>query len=130
MVTAVVGFIYPRAKRIVFASAGHPAPIYAHREHAARPLEGSGLPLGVDEEETYENYALNIERGGLLLCYTDGILEYDRDLVKAESALLAAMTQAAEAPHAACALDILYATMGDSVSHDDIAMLLMRLKLE
>lgn len=89
-------------------------------------MRGSGLPLGVDEDEVYENYAINIEAGGLLLCYTDGVLEHSRDLIKVEQTLIDVMHEAAQASQTS-ALHILQATMGGNVAHDDIAMLLLRI---
>jgi len=56
------------------ANAGHPRPLLAdHR--GVRPVEGSGLPLGLFPASTYASHRLRLSPGQVLLLYTDGLTE-------------------------------------------------------
>jgi phosphoserine phosphatase RsbU/P len=56
------------------SSAGHPRPLLADRR-GVRPVEGSGLPLGLFREAAYTDHSLKLEAGDTLLLYSDGWTE-------------------------------------------------------
>lgn len=56
------------------ANAGHPRPLVADRR-GVRPVEGSGLPLGLFCESQYGSREVRLETGDVLLLYTDGWTE-------------------------------------------------------
>lgn len=56
------------------ANAGHPRPLVADRR-GVRPVEGSGLPLGLFCESEYGSREVRLEAGDVLLLYTDGWTE-------------------------------------------------------
>lgn len=59
---------------IELANAGHPRPLLADRR-GVRPVEGSGLPLGLFPHATYQSHSLRLAPGQVLLLYTDGWTE-------------------------------------------------------
>jgi anti-sigma regulatory factor (Ser/Thr protein kinase) len=62
--------------RVRFASAGHPPPLLAGAEGAPRFLaHRAGPPLGVAAHSTYSDHEGELEPGGTLLLYTDGLVE-------------------------------------------------------
>lgn len=74
MASAVCGIIDARDGTIQMAAAGHPHPILVSRSHGdVRPVEVSGLLLGVDEGCEYEHRTIRLSRGDVLLLHTDGL---------------------------------------------------------
>ena len=64
--------------RVELASAGHTRPLLAdHR--GVRPVEGSGLPLGLFCDAEYVTRDLQLAPGDTLLFYTDGWTEAATD---------------------------------------------------
>jgi sigma-B regulation protein RsbU (phosphoserine phosphatase) len=59
------------------ANAGHPRPLLADRR-GVRPVEGSGLPLGLFPEAQYASHRLHLAPGQVLLLYSDGWTEASR----------------------------------------------------
>jgi sigma-B regulation protein RsbU (phosphoserine phosphatase) len=74
-VTAFYGIFDPRTCELTYASAGHNPP-RIHRSDKVFPLAmSSGLPLGVLEMGPYNDCTVNLEKGDVVLLYTDGITE-------------------------------------------------------
>jgi sigma-B regulation protein RsbU (phosphoserine phosphatase) len=71
----------PASRSLRWVRAGHPpALIYEPASGRFRELKGRGLPLGVDDQYQYEEYAeADIDAGQIIAIGTDGIWEaYDR----------------------------------------------------
>jgi phosphoserine phosphatase RsbU/P len=63
-------------RKLVYAGAGHPAPLLWKRpEHKIVTLSENGLILGQFASAEYANLYLPLEPGDRILLYTDGILE-------------------------------------------------------
>jgi sigma-B regulation protein RsbU (phosphoserine phosphatase) len=75
--TLLAARLYPDG-RFELASAGHNRPLLADRR-GVRPVEGSGLPLGLFCEAEYVTRDLQLARGDTLLLYTDGWTEAATD---------------------------------------------------
>jgi sigma-B regulation protein RsbU (phosphoserine phosphatase) len=74
--TAFYGVYDPVYRQLRYASAGHPAPRLRRGECCVRAVDGTaGLPLGVDEQESWNEREITLKPGDALLLYTDGILE-------------------------------------------------------
>lgn len=90
MATALVG-VYDTATGVLrYASAGHPAPIVLI-DGTAQLLPAGGLLLGLGMPPASEDYWVTLSPGSTCFFYTDGLLEYDRDVIAGEAALLAAI---------------------------------------
>ena len=77
-VTAFLGLLDPETGGFVYSSAGHPSPLLA-MDGRIVALESVGTPLGVFEDARYRDRETAIDEGGLLLFYTDGVIEARRD---------------------------------------------------
>ncbi|MBV9083718.1 MAG: serine/threonine-protein phosphatase, partial [Acidobacteriaceae bacterium] len=88
IVTAICGFVDLRSLEIRYATAGHPPPVMAHVEQPARFLSYGGLPLAVERYASFETFREGATGGALLVLYTDGLIEYKRNLSAAETQLL------------------------------------------
>lgn len=74
-VTAFYAILDPAARTLTYARAGHNPPRLV-RGTRVESLDGAGsLPMGIVEEQRYAESRLRLERGDLLLLYTDGITE-------------------------------------------------------
>ncbi|WP_024298056.1 PAS domain S-box protein [Methylomicrobium lacus] len=61
---------------IRFANAGHPPPLlYKPQQNACLRLDADGLIVGVNQQVYFEEKALPIESGDIILFYTDGLIE-------------------------------------------------------
>jgi len=59
-----------------YASAGHPPPLAVYPDGRAEYLEGGrGLPLGTGVPASYRQGVVELPHGGVLLFYTDGLIE-------------------------------------------------------
>ncbi len=62
-------------KEFTYSNAGHPPPIIIHNSGEITRLSAGGILLGIDSDALYEEETVQIEKGDILLLYTDGIIE-------------------------------------------------------
>jgi GAF domain-containing protein len=74
-VTVFLGFLHEGGMR--FGNAGHLPPLLLSGGEA-RELLGHGLPLGVDGSADYDEADLRLDRGDIVLAFTDGLVEARR----------------------------------------------------
>jgi hypothetical protein len=86
--TATCGYIDPRSLEVTYATAGHPPGIVVAADGTPRLLEYDGLPLGVAHDARYPSFSFQAEHDALLILYTDGLIEYDRDVIEGERRIL------------------------------------------
>lgn len=126
--TAIVTAIDLKAGNMQYACAGHPPPVYASsdREGALR-LEYGGFPLGVSEDCDVKTRELTLSGDATLALYTDGLIEFARDIEHAERALLRAVDSAQRTAlpdgHASRLVD---AVLGGSTPSDDVVVVVVR----
>lgn len=123
IVTAFFGFLDPVSYTLSYASAGHPGPVLVGPDGHGRILPTDGVPLGVDFAEPPAVFGERLAVGSLLVLYTDGLLEFDRDIIGTERRIVeAARAVLAERPaHMAAALE--RRVLGEAQRKDDIALL-------
>jgi serine phosphatase RsbU (regulator of sigma subunit) len=76
--TAAVARYDPRTGALVWAQAGHPAPLHTRAGFTAQLSRPAGPLLGAMRAATYDTAAVAVEQGDLLLFYTDGLIEHRR----------------------------------------------------
>ena len=91
MVTALFGIIDPHTCTLSYASAGHPPPILTLPSGLAERLPADGIPLGIAESVDATDWTFTLPAGSLLTLYTDGLIEYSRDVLAGEAMLLDAL---------------------------------------
>ncbi|HWX09450.1 MAG TPA: PP2C family protein-serine/threonine phosphatase, partial [Gaiellaceae bacterium] len=64
---------------VACASAGHPPPRLVLPDGSVRGLEATGLVLGVDADQEYEEVRAEFPVGAVLVVYTDGVTEARQD---------------------------------------------------
>ncbi len=124
--TALVAIIEPDAFTLRYASAGHPSPIHAGRTHSAHALPHGSLPLGVSHTPDYRTHTVSLARNDVVVFYTDGITEFQRDLEATERVLQAAIDAVAMSPSPRPAERIRRAVLGDDAPSDDAVLVVLR----
>ena len=74
--TAVVGRYDPATRQLVWAQAGHPAPLFTRAGSTTQLARPSGPLLGAISDAAYRTATLTLEPGDLLVFYTDGLVEH------------------------------------------------------
>ncbi len=121
--TAIVGILDVALRRFEFCCAGHPPPVIV-RGDRAELIPCDGVPLGVVNDVSFAACSIDLADASQLVLYTDGVLEYSRDIVSAERYLLVAAAVTARLRNPASrAAEIVRRTMGAYAPNDDIAML-------
>ena len=91
MVTAIFGIVDPSEGTVTYACAGHPAPVLALPCGSVALLPKDGVPLGIVDQVAASDWTFTLPPGALFAVYTDGLIEYSRDLLEGERRLLDAV---------------------------------------
>jgi serine phosphatase RsbU (regulator of sigma subunit) len=125
MVTALCGFVDVARGLVTIASAGHPPALFAHPGGVIRSVGAGGPPLGSFESASYAASEIEIYPGTLLVLYTDGLIEFDRDWSAGESRLLEVVKRIS--PGAAEPADAIFKrVLRGAAPGDDVAILTIR----
>jgi serine phosphatase RsbU (regulator of sigma subunit) len=97
--TAIYGLIDMATRKVVYACAGHHPPILAKPGEEAHVMPNHGFALGVelDMPDLIREHEFTYESGTLLVLYTDGLIESERDMDDGEHKLLKAARDAIDA---------------------------------
>ncbi|HYK53773.1 MAG TPA: SpoIIE family protein phosphatase, partial [Candidatus Eremiobacteraceae bacterium] len=128
IVTALVAMIDSSLTTMRFASAGHPPPIIGSATIPAHILPCSGIPLGVDADLRLQTHSVTLTPDSVVLFYSDGITEFNRDVLAAEATLVDAVSTivaAASTPQPALAVQ--RAVMGSNRTADDAVIMVLQL---
>jgi serine/threonine-protein kinase RsbW len=123
MVTAVFGIVDPREGTVTYACAGHPPPVLALPGGTTHVLPKDGLPLGIVDAVRASDWTFTIASGAIFALYTDGLIEYDRDLAAGESRLLDALRDALALRDGEPARAIVERIFDARENSDDVALL-------
>jgi len=127
IITAISGVVDTRTFEFAYAVAGHPPPVLFEPGRGARLLEFGSLPLGVATTTEYQTNVIRTVAGAMIVLYTDGMIEYSRDIAAGEAALLAAVESAAKRPRGQAADAIRASVFSFEEIADDAAILTIRL---
>jgi sigma-B regulation protein RsbU (phosphoserine phosphatase) len=75
LLTLVYAVLDADTKTLNYCNAGHNPPLLIKASGKWRALKTGGLLLGVFDKQQYKTETLNLEKGDLLLFYTDGLVE-------------------------------------------------------
>lgn len=73
--TLIYGILNLDSHEMRYVCAGHPAPAYLPRDVEPRILDNGAWPIGVAEEPTYDEHALQLSDGDRLYLYSDGVVD-------------------------------------------------------
>ncbi len=120
-VTAIFGVLDPVTGRFAYATAGHPPPLLDDG-HELRKLSSSGLPIGLRDDEGVD-FAIRLHAPCTLVMFTDGLMEFARDLDDGERRIEEAIRTLARENLDHLAGALMKAVLGDDEPTDDIAIL-------
>jgi len=123
MVTAIFGIADPRDGTVTYASAGHPSPILALPSGAVVVLPKDGVPLGIMDRVDAADWTFTLPPGALLALYTDGLIEYGRDVIDGERRLVRAVGESVVARDVDPARALLQRVFAGRDNTDDVATL-------
>ncbi|HSR68954.1 MAG TPA: PP2C family protein-serine/threonine phosphatase [Acidobacteriota bacterium] len=119
--------------RLWYCNAGHNRPLLLKRDGQLEELSEGGLPLGIREEQPYQQGELGVKPGDLLYGYTDGVTEAERESgeqFEEERLRQALRRYAGQDPEAICRM--ILKEVRDFVKgnrfRDDLTMLIARLE--
>jgi serine phosphatase RsbU (regulator of sigma subunit) len=91
IITAFVGLLSADYERLSYASAGHPAPFVRTGDGRIEALWAPDLPIGLRDERTGSGAWTALDKGSIVVLYTDGLTEATRDPLAGEARLKAAL---------------------------------------
>ena len=106
-------------------SAGHPPPIMTHPTQPSRPVDViANPPLGVRVESRPTSTTVSLPPGGLMVLYTDGLVERRGEIIdRGIQRLCAAIPR--DHPQVVCR-QIMLRLIGQEAPTDDVALLVLR----
>jgi len=123
MVTATFGIIDPEDATVTYACAGHPAPVLALPGGSVQLLPKDGVPLGIVDRIDATDWTFTLPPGALFVVYTDGLIEYTRNVIEGERRLLDAVRAGVGRTEPDPARALLQRVFADNENTDDVAML-------
>jgi serine phosphatase RsbU (regulator of sigma subunit) len=122
-VSVAAGYFDPATRTLTWAQAGHPPPVLV-RGLMARPLDPPpGILLGAAQED-YEAATVQLQRGDLLILYSDGLIERRDRPLDAGLATLCAAVRGFRDPEAAIAAAL--RALGTTDPEDDTCLVALR----
>ncbi len=120
-VTAIFGVLDTATGHFAYATAGHPPPLLFDGTDIVR-LSSSGLPIGLRGDDGVD-FALNLHAPCTLTLFTDGLMEFGRNLMDGERRIEAAIRELTVTETEHLAASIMKRVLGDDEATDDIAIL-------
>ena len=125
MATAVYAMIAPGGERVLVSLAGHPPPMLAAPGGDAVTVQVPvDLPLGTGAHGTRRMTVVDVPPGGVLVFYTDGLVERRGELIDVGIGRLGASIAAAPADEVCAA--VMAKLVGSESPTDDMALLVLR----
>lgn len=128
--TALVAIIDPVHRTMSCASAGHPGPLmWTHDGTIADPISERSLPLGLQDlasEEIRRSQTVTMKAGMFTVFFTDGLLEWNRDVPAAWQRLTEALSRHDVRFARRPAAVIREFVIGSGSHADDVAILTLR----
>lgn len=119
--TAFVAVLDPVRLELTYACAGHPSPFLKKPSGVVEAISQGELPLGLREAGSTRSATMRMEPGSLLVLYTDGLTEFERDPLSGEKKLAAALSKLSAPQQAAS--ELYCSLLGEKLQHDDVAIL-------
>jgi serine phosphatase RsbU (regulator of sigma subunit) len=127
IVTAISALLDRRRQTLTFANAGHPPPLVMTSDgHGFVAQIVGDLPLGIFPRHRSSDFAIAIPDDALIVFYTDGITEHDRDIFRGEEELIEACRSVFDLPIEDAARAIARKILRKGRGRDDAAVLAVR----
>jgi serine phosphatase RsbU (regulator of sigma subunit) len=74
-ITLFAALLDPASGDLLYCNAGHNAPLLLRTNGEVEPLGATGLPLGIRRDAIYEEESCRLEKGDVLVLFSDGVTE-------------------------------------------------------
>ncbi|HTU83033.1 MAG TPA: SpoIIE family protein phosphatase [Candidatus Acidoferrales bacterium] len=126
LITALLGYLDPLTLRVEYACAGHTPPYVVEADGSWHPFACSGVILGAVPRAEYETQSMRLTQGAALVLYTDGLLEFARDIDRGEQQLRRVLARWGGSGFGESAAELLDAVLNGEQAEDDTAILVVR----
>jgi serine phosphatase RsbU (regulator of sigma subunit) len=123
--TAIAAVYDPVARRVTFASAGHPGPSLRTAQGEILDLTHSGRMIGLRDGYEADTRTVATPPGSTLIFYTDGLIEVTRDIGEGLQRLAETLARDDIVRSPRPADEIVRAVLGSDEAHDDVAVLVV-----
>lgn len=113
-----------RPNELEYASAGHAPPLLRLADGRIESLEAPSPPLGAFQNAVFERHRVDVPSDGMLVLYTDGIIEIKRDVVGGARMLERVLSSDAFR-HTSNPAEFVERAIGKLTPRDDIAVLVV-----
>jgi sigma-B regulation protein RsbU (phosphoserine phosphatase) len=128
--TLFLGIYDGRSHRLTYSNGGHLPPILIARDGAVRRLETGGTVVGLFENVTYDEGAVEMHPGEIFLAYSDGVTEPENEFGEfGEERLIELVSTNRTLPLVQISQAVTSAVddwIGDNEQPDDITLVLAR----
>jgi len=129
--TTFLAEYHPESRNLIYVNAGHNAPILRRQIGAIERLQAGGIPLGIQENASYESGTVTLQSGDWLVVFTDGVIEAENDRAEEYGEVrLLTMLHANVAVAPLMLLDAIMLDLdrfvGNAPQHDDVTLMLLR----
>jgi sigma-B regulation protein RsbU (phosphoserine phosphatase) len=128
--TLFLGIYDGRSHHLTYSNGGHLPPILIGKDGAIRRLEAGGTVVGLFDNMTYEEGAVEMQPGEILLAYSDGVTEPENDFGEfGEARLIDLVRENRRLPLAQISQIVTMAVddwIGDNEQPDDVTLVLAR----
>jgi serine phosphatase RsbU (regulator of sigma subunit)/integral membrane sensor domain MASE1/anti-sigma regulatory factor (Ser/Thr protein kinase) len=127
MATLLYTVYRPRARTLEIVSAGHPPPLVRRPGGSVSELKiVPSVPLGAFSHTRFDSVKVPLERGSMLVLYTDGLVERRQVPINAGIGVLASVLAAANGSADRACEDVVARLVGGGGAADDVAVLALR----
>ncbi len=128
--TLFLGIYDGRSHHLTYSNGGHLPPILISKDGSVRRLEAGGTVVGLFDNMTYEEGAVEMHPGEILLAYSDGVTEPENDFGEfGEQRLIDLVRENRDLPLPQISQIVTMAVddwIGDNEQPDDVTLVLAR----
>jgi sigma-B regulation protein RsbU (phosphoserine phosphatase) len=128
--TLFLGVYDGRSHRLTYSNGGHLPPILVSKDGSIRRLEAGGTVVGLFDNLSYEEDAVEMRPGEIFLAYSDGVTEPENDFGEfGEQRLIDLVRDSRHQPLAQISQIVTMAVedwIGDKEQPDDVTLVLAR----
>jgi phosphoserine phosphatase RsbU/P len=128
--TLFLGIYDGRSHKLTYSNGGHLPPILIGRDGAVRRLEAGGTVVGLFDNMTYDEGAVEMHPGEIFLAYSDGVTEPENEFGEfGEERLIDLVSENRRLPLVQISQTVTSAVedwIGDNEQPDDITLVLAR----
>lgn len=124
LASAFIGFLDRTGRRLRYVSAGHAPPLLRLPNGDVEALHSPSPPLGAFPGVYFQPHVLECPKRSMLVLYTDGIIEIDRDAVAGEERLRQLLSSRAVL-HSANPAEFIERAIVKQAPRDDVAIMVL-----